>query len=141
MIIETSRFGEMDVDQKDIMIFPKGLLGFPDCTRFTFIDEERMIPFRVLQSLDNPALAFVILDPLVTRPDYSFKISVEELKLIQCENTEDLLYFCIVTLSSNIHEVTINLQGPLVFNTKNNLGHQFVITDSRYSTGDKLIEN
>ena len=141
MRFDTTRFGQIDVKSEDIIIFPDGPLGFPDCTRFTFIDEDRAVPFRMLQSLDNSALAFVIVDPLIARQDYHFDVTVDDLKLIKTDSTEDLLVYCIVTMSRNIHEVTVNLQGPLVINPEQRLGHQFVLVDADYTTREKLIQN
>ncbi len=141
MRFDTTRFGQINVKSEDIVIFPDGPLGFPDCTRFTFIDEDRAVPFRMLQSLDNPALAFVVVDPLIARADYHFDVTREDLKLIKAESTENLLVYCIVTMSRNIHEVTVNLQGPLVINPTHRLGHQFVLVDTEYTTREKLIQN
>ena len=141
MRFDTTRFGQIDVKSEDIVIFPDGPLGFPDCTRFTFIDEDRAVPFRMLQSLDNSALAFVVVDPLIARPDYHFDVTVNDLKLIKTDSTDNLLVYCIVTMSRNIHEVTVNLQGPLVINPDQRLGHQFVLVDTEYTTREKLIQN
>jgi flagellar assembly factor FliW len=141
MKFDTTRFGQIDVKPEDILIFPDGPLGFPDCTRFTFIDEERAAPFRMLQSLDNPALAFVVVDPLMARPDFQFDVTMDDLKLIKADNTDNLLVYAIVTMNRNIHEVTINLQGPLVINPSQKLGHQFVLIDTDYTTREKLLQN
>jgi len=141
MKFDTTRFSQIDVKPEDILIFPDGPLGFPDCTRFTFIDEERAAPFRMLQSLDNPALAFVVVDPLMARPDFQFDVTVDDLKLIKADNTDKLLVYAIVTMNRNIHEVTINLQGPLVINPSQKLGHQFVLIDTDYTTREKLLQN
>jgi flagellar assembly factor FliW len=141
MKFDTTRFGQIDVKPEDMLIFPDGPLGFPDCTRFTFIDEERAAPFRMLQSLDNPALAFVVVDPLMARPDFQFDVTVDDLKLIKADNTDNLLVYAIVTMNRNIHEVTINLQGPLVINPLQKLGHQFVLIDTEYTTREKLLQN
>jgi flagellar assembly factor FliW len=141
MKFDTTRFGQIEVKPEDIMIFPDGPLGFPDCTRFTFVDEERAAPFRMLQSLDNPALALVVVDPLIARPDYHIDVTVEDLKLIKAESTENLLVYSIVTMNRNIHEVTVNLQGPLVINPKQKLGHQFVLIETEYTTREKLLTN
>jgi len=141
MKFDTTRFGQIDVRSEDILIFPDGPLGFPDCTRFTFIDEERAAPFRMLQSLDNPALAFVVVDPLMARPDFQFDVTLDDLKLIKADSTDHLLVYVIVTMNRNIHEVTINLQGPLVINPAQKLGHQFVLIDTEYTTREKLLQN
>ncbi|MBU3914640.1 flagellar assembly protein FliW, partial [bacterium] len=52
-----------------------------------------------------------------------------------------LLVFCIVTMSRDIQEVTVNLQGPLVINPKQKLGHQFVLVETEYTTREKLLRN
>ena len=141
MKFDTTRFGQIEVKSEDIIIFPEGPLGFPDCNRFSFIDEERATPFRMLQSLDNPALAFVVIDPLVVRPDYHFNVTKEDLTQIKTTGTDDLVVYAIVTMSKDIRDVTVNLQGPLVINPEKRLGHQFVLVDTDYTTRETLIHN
>lgn len=141
MKFETTRFGQIEVESEDMIIFPDGPLGFPDCTRFTLIDEERSYPFRMLQSLDNSALAFVVVDPLVARGDYHFNVTKEDLKFVKSDTTDDLLVYVIVTMSPNIEEVTVNLQGPLVINPTQKLGHQYVLINEGYTTREKLLSN
>ena len=141
MKFETTRFGSIEVKSEDILIFPEGPLGFPDCTRFTLIEEEKSHPFRMLQSLDNPALAFVVVDPLVVRPDYHFNVTLNDLKLIKADDTESLVVYTIVTMAKEIKDVTVNLQGPLVINPEARLGHQFVLIDSDYTTREPLLQS
>ena len=141
MKFDTTRFGQIDVKSEEIIVFPEGPLGFPECTRFTLIDEEKAVPFRMMQSLDNPALAFVVVDPLVVRPDYHFNVTKEDLTQIKANDVDGLQVFTIVTMSRDIRDVTVNLQGPLVINPKHRLGHQFVLVDSIYTTRESLIQN
>ena len=141
MKFDTSRFGQIDVKAEEILIFPEGPLGFPDCTRFTLVDEERAAPFRMLQSLDNPNLAFVVVDPLVVRGDYHFNVTKEDLKLVKAEAVDDLMVYAIVTMAAELSEVTVNLQGPLVINKKHRIGHQFVLVDSEYTTREALVQH
>ena len=49
-------------------------------------------------------------------------------------------------MAKEIKDVTINLQGPLLFNLEKHLGVQFIIPEGKYSTrhllfGDKLKDN
>lgn len=141
MKFETSRFGQIDVKAEDILIFPEGPLGFPDCTRFTLVDEERAAPFRMLQSLDNPNLAFVVVDPLVVRNDYHFNVTKEDLRLVKADGIDDLMVYAIVTMAAELADVTVNLQGPLVLNKRHRIGHQFVLIDSEYTTREPLVQN
>jgi flagellar assembly factor FliW len=140
MKFETTRFGQIEVKSEDIIIFPDGPLGFPDCTRFTLVDEERSYPFRMLQSLDNAALAFVVVDPLVARSDYHFNVTRDDLKFIKAEQTEGLMVYVIVTMAPNIEDITVNLQGPLVINPEQKLAHQYVLVNEGYTTREKLLK-
>ena len=59
------------------------------------------------------------------------------------EKTEDLSVFVLVTMANSMEDVTVNLQGPLLFNPEKKLGLQFIIPDGKYSTrhslfGDKI---
>ena len=47
-------------------------------------------------------------------------------------------------MAKNMEDVTVNLQGPLLFNLEKRLGLQFIIQDGKYSTrhplfGDKIV--
>ena len=139
MKFDTTRFGQIEVKSEDIVNFPEGLLGFPDCKKFTLIADESSKPFKMLQSLDNPALAFVVIDPIIAQPNYHFNVTPDELKNIKTEKTEELEVYVIVTMATNVKDVTVNLQGPLVINSQNRLGHQFVLVNTPYTTREKLL--
>ena len=63
MEIETTRFGRLDVDDERIINFGRGLLGFPDHTRYALIQTGTENYFFWLQCVDEPSLAFVVTDP------------------------------------------------------------------------------
>lgn len=139
MKFETTRFGQVEVKNEEIIVFPDGPLGFPDCTRFTLIDEERAQPFRMLQSLDNPSLAFVVINPQVVRQNYKFQVTKEDLKYVKATSVDSLEVYAIVTMARDVKDITVNLQGPLVINYEHRLGHQFVLVDSDYTTREPLV--
>ena len=141
MKFETTRFGSIEVNSDEIFVFPDGLLGFPECTRYIFIDEEGTAPFRRMQSLDNAALAFVVIDPLSFKQDYSFQITKDDLAMVKSEDTQGLVVYAIVTMAKYLKDVTVNLQGPLVINPSARLGHQFVLVNEEYTTRESLLGN
>ena len=93
----------------------------------------------MLQSLDNGALAFIVVDPLVLDTDYHFDLTLEDLKILKTDKVDDLVTYCIVCIGRSIHCTTFNKMGPLVINRSKKLGHQFVLTDSGYSTTEPVI--
>ena len=81
------------------------------------------------------------MTPLVVRQDYHFNVTKEDLTQIKSEATDNLMVYSIVTMSRDIRDVTVNLQGPIVINPESRLGHQFVLIDSDYTTKELLIQN
>ena len=143
MIIQTSRFGEIEIEEDQIINLPSGLIGFSEDRRFVIREDEAASPFRWLQAVDNQALAFVMIEPHVSVSNYELELTKDNLKKLKAESIKDLSVFALVTMAKNMEDVTVNLQGPLLFNLEKRLGLQFIIQDSKYSTrhplfGDKI---
>jgi flagellar assembly factor FliW len=61
MKIQTTHFGEREIDAEKIITFPDGLIDFDDCTRYCLFPEDSETPvFYFLQSVDDPAVAFTV---------------------------------------------------------------------------------
>ena len=143
MNIETSRFGEVEIDENQIFNLPGGMLGFSAEKQYVILDEEDGGPFQWFQSIDNPELAFVMLDPGIAISDYTFEVSVEHLRRLEAKNPKEISVRVLITMTPEFSDVTVNLQGPLLFNMSKLLGLQLVIPDGRFTTrhplfGDKL---
>jgi len=132
--VNTTRFGTVEVKEKDILKFPEGLVGFADCKRFFIYNKEKNLPFFWLQSVDDPKLAFVICDPLLFFPDYKVSVRKEELSVIDASDPAKLIICVIISISHDPFRMTANLQGPLVINTGNRKGKQLVLMDGKYTT-------
>ena len=146
MLINTLRFGEIEVQDDQIITMPSGLIGFSEDRRFVIREDEAAKPFLWLQSVDNDALAFVMIEPHFSFSNYELELTKETLKKLKAEKTEDLSVFVLVTMAKSMEDVTVNLQGPLLFNPEKKLGLQFIIPDGKYSTrhslfGDKIKNN
>ena len=136
---ETTRFGQIEVEEENILTFPGGPLGFQTLTKWTFIDETRCAPFRMLQSLDDGAVAFIMVDPLTSYPDYEFNLTPEDLFYIGARSVDEVIVFCMITIAPKVSEVTINLQGPFVINPAKAIGHQFILFDTEYNTRHPVL--
>ncbi len=146
MLIQTSRFGEIEIAENQIINFPSGLIGFSEDRRFVIREDEAASPFRWLQAVDNQVLAFVMIEPHVSVSNYELELTKDNLRKLKAESIKDLSVFVLVTMSKNMEDVTVNLQGPLLFNLEKRLGLQFIIQDGKYSTrhalfGDKIAGN
>ncbi|MGB2990169.1 MAG: flagellar assembly protein FliW, partial [Candidatus Zixiibacteriota bacterium] len=70
-----TKFGEIDFEENEIIVLPKGILGFSQLTRYIFLEKEGTGPFKWLQSVEDPNVAFVIADPLSFFPNYKLEIN------------------------------------------------------------------
>lgn len=141
MIIKTSRFGTIEVEDNKVIAFPAGLFGFPNEKRYLLLDHDKETPFRWLQSADNPDLAFVVIDPLTFRPDYHVNVKRDDLDEIQPQSEKDLVVLALVTIPrGNPAGMTANLQGPLVVNVEKMLGKQIILLEGDYSTSHSVIQ-
>ncbi len=129
----STRFGELAVEEDKIIIFPNGILGFPDVKRFIVLDYEGEVPFKWLQSVDDPALAFLITDPHTIKPDYQLSLKVNEIADLGNGDENDMAVLVILTIPEGKPEgMTANFRGPLVVNSKTMKGKQIVLQDDRY---------
>jgi len=134
MKVSTTRFGDLDVEEKALILVKEGILGFTGLERYFFLESDRTSPFKWLQSAEDPELAFVVVDPRSIEPDYRIALEPEDAEAICIENLEDCVVYCIVTVGKDPSRITVNLAGPILINTNINVGKQLVLTDSDYST-------
>lgn len=140
MKVQTSRFGEIEVDEADIITLPEGLIGFPELMRYVLLDHDTDSPFKWLQSVDDGSMAFVVLSPLTFRPDYTVEVTEEEISVLKLENSEDAVISVIVTIPMDPKKMSANLKAPLVFNLKNRTGKQVIVKDPQYQTKHFIME-
>ena len=138
MKVETTRFGQIEVDENRLIEFPEGILGFADSRKFALVQTNDEGNFFWLQSLDRPELAFVVCDPLLFVPDYQVPVKSEDLGKISIKSKNDVQVFVIVNKINRT--LTGNLQGPLVINVHNRKGRQLVLSEKKYSTRHPLVE-
>jgi flagellar assembly factor FliW len=138
MEIQSTRFGRLTVEDDRIMTFPRGLLGFPDYTRYALIQSGEENYFFWLQSVDEPNLAFVVTDPTIFFKDYDVPVREE----LQAElQLDDPSYMQVFVICNKVDEwLTGNLLGPLVVNAQNRLASQVVLTEKKWTTRQPLLK-
>ncbi|MDD3581036.1 MAG: flagellar assembly protein FliW [Desulfobacca sp.] len=139
--VETKHFGTISARPDQIITVTQGLLGFPDSHRYILIEHKQESPFLWFQSVDNPALAFVIIDPRCFMPDYQIGKLNGCLRELGAESINDLQIFVVVTIPrGRPQDMTANLLGPLLINTKTRRGKQLVLDNPRLSHQHRIIK-
>ena len=139
MIIESTRFGSLDVNDTNIIKFPQGLSGFPEEKSFVLIAHQTDSPFAFLQSATEPNLTFVMLETLSISKEYEFTLSdqiVEELNL-STDNPPQI--FNIVTTPEKVDDMTVNLLAPIVMNAQECTAQQVVLENVSYTTRHRIF--
>ena len=138
MEVETKTQGRITVDEKQCLTFPEGLFGFEEDKEFVLFDSEYK-PFLWLQSTENKALAFLVVDPFLICNEYELDIDDKVLGTISVESPSDVFVLTIVTIPSSGNPVTVNLQGPLIVNKKNNKCLQVISSDPQWGTKHDIL--
>ncbi len=139
--ITTKPFGEIEVDEKQKLHFPEGILGFNAIKHFWLL-EQKGSPFYWLQADDDATLAFLAIHPDSFMPDYELSILDEEYTAIGIENEkEDLLCLLIVTVPSNPADISANLLGPIIINLKTRMARQAISLNEAYTTNYKILSH
>ena len=137
MIVNTSRFAEVEVDDQRVITFHKEILGFPRSKRYVLIQPAEDSSFFWLQAVDTPGLAFVVTDPSQFVPNYRVPLKTEQMQELGLSALDEAQVFVIVNKRDDA--LTGNLQGPLVINVTNCVGAQLVLCDRRFTTRVPLM--
>ena len=134
MRIQTKIFGEIDIDEEKILHFANGIIGFPDLKDFALMyDAEKgeKSNIRWLQSLQEPAFAMPVLDPLAVKPDYNPEVEDELLKPIGELNPDEMLVLVTLTVPKDITKMSVNLCAPIVIHTESRKACQIIVDNEK----------
>lgn len=139
--IKSKPYGEIEIDEKQVIDFYDGLLGFDYIKKFALIDvDEQKSPFKWLQAMDEPALAFVVIQPEDFMAEYKLVVSQSDLDAVEASEKESLVVLAIVTIPENPSDMTANLQGPIIVNPEKKLGRQAISLSDKYHVRHKILE-
>ena len=139
MQIATTRFGALEIQEEQIIHMPSGIIGFPDQRKYVLLEQKKGSPFLWLQSVDNGALAFVLINPLLFKPDYKVEMGREDAEDLGLKNGGNGAQIMAIVNILNRGEdgkptaITANLLGPIVINPQKRLAKQIVLYDGKYS--------
>lgn len=138
MKISTSYFGSQEIDPNTVIMFPNGIPGFENFTKYKLFHEEGKPTVFWLQSVEDPEVVFSVAPPELFNITYEVNLSDEEAAAIELEDPVDVTVMVILArhegepsesdkaqVASNVRA---NLYGPLVINAKHMLGMQKVVT-------------
>lgn len=122
-----------------VVDFAAGLPGFPAARRFRLEGlGEAMRPFARLRSIEQPEIAFVVVDPGLLYRDYSVEIDEERRAGLGISGPEDVATLVMITMGRPPQPPTANLLGPVVVNRRTGAAAQVVQHRSAYRVAEPL---
>ncbi|MDE7270730.1 MAG: flagellar assembly protein FliW [Acetatifactor sp.] len=143
MNINTKAFGEVEIAEDKIITFKNGIIGFPELKRFTLLHDEEKgagAGIRFLQSIDEAGFAMPVMDPLLVKPDYDPEVDDELLASLGELTDENILVLVTVTIPSDLTQMSVNLQGPVIINVDERKACQLIVEGSAYPVKFPIYE-
>lgn len=143
MKVTTKNFGEIEIADDKIIVFENGIVGFPELTQFALIHDEEKgenAGIRWMQSMQEPAFAMPVMDPLVVMPEYNPEVEDEMLKKLGEITPDNLLVLVTVTVPSDLTKMTVNLQGPMIINADTRKACQVIVDGDAYQVKYPIYE-
>ena len=139
MDIKTKYHGIVEIEDKDIFHFQKGLPGFNEENFFILLPLDLESPFWILQSTETEELGFVTTNPFEFFPHYELDLSENDKSVLSLESEEDVTVLIILNIKDPFNQSTANLKAPIILNTKNNHAKQIILNDYHYETKQKMF--
>jgi flagellar assembly factor FliW len=121
VLLESSRFGSLEIEAGAIIEFPTGLIGL-DSRRWTIVGETADGSFQWLHSVDDPTLALPITTPWAFFADYEVALSDEDTARVDAG--DDTAVYVTVRAGAELADFSANLRAPIV--VSGGRGHQVI---------------
>ncbi len=131
----------LNLQEEIIISFPAGLIGFAHLRYFRLFEPMESYPLKFLQAIDQPEISFTCIDVAAVKMDYECALNEEEAKVLALEQPEDALVLALVVIPEDPRQMTANLAGPLVINTKTKVGRQVVLNTEIYPLKHPILTN
>jgi flagellar assembly factor FliW len=134
MLVRTNFLGveeTIEVSEEQIFAFEPGIGGFESLRRYALIPEADS-PVEWLQSLDDPEVAFALLEPFSFRADYAFELSDVDAEALGMHEPADALVRCVLTLHEDPAKITANLLAPMVLSRRTHMARQVIAQETEY---------
>jgi flagellar assembly factor FliW len=129
MQVSTTRFGNVEIEADDILLFSGGIYGFEDCRHWVLLADAENEAVAWLQCISKPDVAVPVISPRRFLPDYQVRVARSQLDALEL-SAPDLAYVLVI-VNRNDDALTANLKAPLIVNLDRRVGRQVVTNDEQ----------
>ncbi len=134
----TTRYhGDLAYSEDRVIVFPAGLPGFEEHTRFLLLEVPTTRPIVYLQSLANSSLCFIALPVKVVDPRYELAVPADDARELGLPETGEappgaVLALALITIQTG-RPTTANLLAPVVVNMLTRHARQIISANPDHS--------
>lgn len=132
--------GEIEYSENQVIAFKKGIPGFQELRKFILVDIKENPMFKLLHSLEDEKLGFIVVSPFSVKEDYEVKLPDELISALKIEKQEEVIVYNTVTLHTDYKKITTNLRAPFIININNGLGEQLILNNEEYKIKHPLVK-
>lgn len=129
MQIPTTRFGSVDIEPDDILLFSGGIYGYEDCRHWVLLADADNDAVAWLQSLSRPDVALPVVSPRRFLPGYQVRVGRSQLDSLELSAPDSA--YVLVVVARDEESLTVNLRAPLIVNLDRRVGRQIVTSDEQ----------
>jgi flagellar assembly factor FliW len=140
LAIPSGKLGAVQVPENQLITFCQGLLGLSESRRFVLLAPAEIAHFLILQGVDQPELALLVVEPSCLVPDFRFNRLKSTLADLKAQSPDELQMFVTLTIPpGHPEDTTANLVSPILINPGARLGKQLVLENPQYSHQYRLF--
>ncbi len=140
MKIQSKFFGEIEIEEGKIITLIDGMLGFEKIKKYVLIPHGQDNMFKWLQSTEDAAVCFLVVEPVSFMFNYSLEISDDIVDRIKIRTPEDVIIYSIVVIPEDPAKISANLCGPIVINAVNRMGAQVISSNPEHLVKHYIID-
>jgi flagellar assembly factor FliW len=136
MKIETKFFGEIEVEERQVIYFKYGIPGLEDYKKYIMLDIEGKEDLKCIQSIEEKDVCLLSIDPWKYFEGYEINLSDEEIEDLEVSDPESVVVYNVVTVRGD--RITANLVAPIIINVLKNKGKQIILTNTKYEIRQEI---
>ena len=143
MLVKTKYFGEINLSEDKIITMERGMFGFEEYKKYTILfdsEKEGKASVSWFQSVEEPGLAFPVINPLVVKEDYNPVVEDELLKGLGEITEENIVILLLLTVPQDAIQMTANLKAPIIINADTRKGAQVVVENEEYEIKYRIYD-
>ena len=141
MLLDTIRFGQVEIDEKRIITFDDGIPGLEEYHRYALLEVDASYPIVWLQSIEDGSISLPVMDTFTVLPDYVFDLDDEDVKSLGIEKTEDLHVVTVLVIPEDVQKMTANLAAPITININSGKAKQIILSGTEYNVRTPVFQN